>query len=102
MPEKRILRPEEVVSAKTEDIPQEVFDAFNAAIAKHWDGQRAKFTQQEVVKAIDFAPDVIIKNRWLDVEPSYRACGWNVEYDKPGFNENYKATFCFTKGFCKV
>jgi len=38
----------------------------------------------------------IFDNHWLDVEPIFEDCGWKVEYDKPGFNENYPATFKFT------
>ena len=31
------------------------------------------------------------------IEPLYREKGWNVEYDKPGYNEFYKARFIFKK-----
>lgn len=31
----------------------------------------------------------------LDVEDVYRAAGWEVTYDKPGYNETYDATFTF-------
>jgi len=39
----------------------------------------------------------IFENGWLDVEPIYREVGWNVEYDKPGYNETYEASFKFTR-----
>jgi len=37
----------------------------------------------------------IFDKGWLNVEEVYRAAGWAVEYDKPGFNESYSATFTF-------
>lgn len=38
----------------------------------------------------------IFENHWLDFEDAYRASGWGVEYDKPGFNETYQARFIFS------
>ncbi len=35
---------------------------------------------------------------WLNVEELYRAQGWTVTYDKPGYNESYPATFTFAPG----
>lgn len=37
----------------------------------------------------------IFDNRLLDVEDVFRSQGWKVEYDKPGYNESYPATFTF-------
>lgn len=97
------IKPSEVVALKTTAvIPGEVFAAFNEAIARHWDGKVSTFTQDEVVEAIRARIPLterawIYQNKWLDVEPSYRAEGWVVEYDKPVFDESYKATFTFRK-----
>ncbi len=44
----------------------------------------------------------IYERHLLDVEPSYRAEGWEVEYDKPGYNETYEATFTFRKKYMKT
>lgn len=33
---------------------------------------------------------------WMDFEPLYRAEGWRVEYDKPGYNESYEAYYRFS------
>jgi hypothetical protein len=38
----------------------------------------------------------IFKKGWLDVEEIYGKAGWKVEYDKPGYNEDYAAHFIFT------
>lgn len=39
----------------------------------------------------------IFDKHWLDIEDTYRKAGWNVEYDKPGYCENYDAYFVFSK-----
>ena len=38
----------------------------------------------------------VFSNHWLDVEDIYREQGWNVEYDKPTYNETYDAYFVFS------
>jgi len=40
----------------------------------------------------------IFEMGWLDVEDAYRAQGWNVVYDRPGYCESYEASFIFTRG----
>ena len=103
------ITPKEVVGKKTSGIPDFVLEAFNMCIAKHWDGRSSNFTQNEVVEnAIENAPPEeqedtvdlrrrIYENRWLDVERIYERAGWKVEYDKPGYCENYEANFTFRK-----
>jgi hypothetical protein len=33
----------------------------------------------------------------MDVEDVYQKAGWEVEFDKPGYNEDYEANFKFSK-----
>ncbi len=96
------ITPSEVGRAKTQRIPAQVFDAFNDCISKSWDGRSASFTQNVVVEAIlermpDMTRSQLYEQRWLDVEDSYRAAGWEVEYDRPGYCETYAATFTFKR-----
>lgn len=98
------IRPDEVASHKATLMPPGVIEAFNELIARHWDGSQSKFTQNEAVLKImgnmgieDDQRNLIYQNKWLDVETIYAASGWVVEYDKPAYCENYKATFCFKK-----
>lgn len=41
--------------------------------------------------------DEVFKKGWLNVEYLFRAAGWEVQYDKPGYNETYEAYFTFSK-----
>lgn len=95
------IKPHEVVAQKKQYLPEEVFQAFNQMIAQNWDGSQATFTQREIlarlVEVVNMNRSEIYERRYLDVEPCYRAEGWEVEYDKPGYNETYEATFTFRK-----
>ena len=81
---------------------EEVFIAFNDCIALTWDGRSAVVKQRDVAVRIAAAMSIttaeVVQRHYLDVEGSYRAEGWDVEYNKPGYNETYDATFRFTTG----
>lgn len=100
------IRPDQVLKAKAAQIPEFVFEAFNAMITKNWNGRSARVDQSEVLAEIRFRQvdaepryrglDPFVEH-WLDVESVYRTAGWRVDYDKPGFNESYEAFFVFEK-----
>jgi hypothetical protein len=81
--------------------PDGVLTAFNELIEANYDGGEAIVKQPDAVREIRrnmncTAQDVYDKG-WLNVEDVYRAAGWKVEYDKPGYNENYTAFFRFKR-----
>lgn len=100
------ITPEEVLELKTEIIPKEVIAAFNSLIAERWNGYQSIVKQKEVVDLIlskynedqkaQIEKDIYSKH-WLDIEPIYCKVGWDVVYDKPGYNETYSAYYMFTK-----
>jgi hypothetical protein len=92
------LSPSEAADLQTEQIPDEVFIAFNGLIARNLRGGRAFVFQKDVVEILEqqgIDRQQVYKTHWLDVEDSYRATGWDVKYDKPGFNETYEPNFTF-------
>lgn len=96
------IAPHEVVEKKLNQIPDVVIESFNELIAKNFNGRDATITQDEVIERIlsknsKFDRRSIYDNHWLDVEDIYRSIGWNVQYDKPGYNETYRAFFIFKK-----
>ncbi len=95
------IGPDDVVAAKTEALPAAVFDAWNALIAAAWTGSYAKVMQEDAAKALVKATGLtrseVFDSHYLDIEESYRAAGWTVEYDKPGYNESYAASFTFKR-----
>ena len=95
------IKPEDVDTVKAATLPPEVFDVFNTAIIKSWDGTKSKIYQNEVADALcevlEITMDEIFRRKYLDVESAYRANGWSVTYDKPGYCETYQAYFVFSK-----
>lgn len=97
----RPIKPSEVGAVQASAFPAEVFDAFNELIAENYANGYATFKQSDVVARIkqkrNCEAGEIFKRGWLNVEDVYRNEGWHVEYDSPGFNEPYAATFTFKK-----
>jgi hypothetical protein len=98
------IKPSEVVEKKLAAIPNEMIQAVNEMIVKHWDGHEATFKQDELIERYFVIIDkpnsqsnreILFENRFLNFEPIFEKEGWNVKYDKPGFNENYPSTFTF-------
>jgi hypothetical protein len=93
------IRPEDITAAKMAALPGEVIDVFNALISAAWDGRSATVMQDDAADAVagrlGISREEVFERHLLDVEPAYLAAGWNVIYDKPGFNERYKAHFIF-------
>ncbi len=95
------IKPNEVAKEKVSSIPDEVLEAFNELITENYSNGRATVMQDAVVDRIrakmgDKAKDMF-KKGWLDVEGVYEKAGWDVTYDKPGYNENYEANFRFAR-----
>lgn len=94
------ITPKEVVSLKKTLIPDAVIESFNELIAENFLGDYSSFKQKDVVarmvaKGLKTAD--IYKNGWLDIEDIFEKAGWKVDYDKPGYNESYDASFSFSK-----
>jgi hypothetical protein len=83
------------------EIPDKVIEVFNKLIKSNWDGDEAVVYQDDAVGALCgelkvFSSEIYGKH-YLDVEEVYRKAGWYVEYDKPGFNDDYRAYYIFRK-----
>ena len=96
------IKPEDVVEhKKTNIIPSGIIESFNDAIAKNYANGCATVYQDEVlalaVERTGYDSHTIFSNKWFDIEDIYRAEGWRVTYDKPGYNESYRAYFEFRK-----
>lgn len=97
----RPLRPDEVQKLKV--IPDYVIEAVNNIIVKKYAKSGFVFKLQDVVDYIvqhnsEITPEHLYANKHLDFEDVYRAQGWEVEFDNPGYNETYDAHFKFSHG----
>lgn len=94
------IRPDEVTEKKEQSFPDAVLESFNEIIAQNYYHGQSTFDQDDVVKLMvskGLKKKDIYDKHYLDVESIYQAQGWEVEYDKPGYNEVYEPTFTFKK-----
>lgn len=94
------MSPAEVPERQVEQIPEEVFVAFNALITRNIRSGRATVLQKDVLEMLEnrgMNRREVFHRHWLDVEDSYRAQGWKVEYDRPiaWGGEDFEAYFEF-------
>lgn len=98
----KAFSPEEVREAQEKGsyIPDEVFEIINEFLIKSGSRTYITISQDELVHAITARMGVtratVFENKWLDFEPTYKAVGWDVKYDKPGYNEDYDPFWVFT------
>ena len=99
------IKPSQVVKKKKDGIPDFVIESFNDLIVKHFNGNSSTIKQDEILSVIfskmskGSKRQDVFDNNWLDVKDIFLNAGWQVNYgfryDKPGYNENYPATFEF-------
>lgn len=96
------IKPENIRVEKIKKIPGEVFEAFNEVLVRNMVTPNSKVSirQDEVIALIQeklvCSWGDIDAGKWLNIEEAYRLYGWDVTYDKPGYNETYPATYTFT------
>lgn len=96
------LSPSEIMENKCSSLPEFVIKAVNNLLKKSYNGRDAVIIQVDIIDEIrrldpSVTREQIFKNRWLDFEPAFESVGWEIEYDKPGYNESYLANFTFRK-----
>lgn len=96
-PPARPISPDEV--GQGAHIPHEVFAVVNRLLQENWSDSVATIKQKHVVHALEshFSRDEIFGRGYLNFEGAYRAQGWKVTYDKPGYNESYDAFWMFKR-----
>ena len=95
----KAITPREACNNKDSVIPEVVIEVINKLIVVNLRDNEATIGQDEIVKALvkrGLSRNEIFDEGWLDIEPIYKKVGWEVEYDKPAYNEDYPATFTFT------
>jgi hypothetical protein len=95
------ITPQEILDDLPNIIPSFVFEAVNNLLKKKFRGDSVDIIQDDIMDEIDrlqntYSRQEIFDNKWMDFEKVYRDNGWKVEYDKPGYNENYRAYFRFS------
>lgn len=96
---KAITKQEVAEAVGNREFPDFVIEAFNQCIVASKVKNSTTVYQDDVMAIIVQKSGKtryqVFDNNWLDVEEYYRAAGWQVSYDKPAYNESYKAYFTF-------
>lgn len=87
----RPIRPDEVTT--TYGRPEFVYNIVNDLLHA---GQREIFQRVIVEKINEMRGDREFQWSWLDFEDDYRADGWIVTYNRPGYDDDFPATFTFS------
>lgn len=81
--------------------PDEVIECFNQLIVGNLRNGQAVILQKVAARLIAQRMHIpeheVYQRGYLDVEDMFRAAGWSVEYDKPGYCETYEAFFKFKR-----
>lgn len=97
----KIFTPEDAKQRHVASIPDFVIKAINELLSENYKDQGFSIPQDTIItRILRYSPEEITRssifsNRWLDIEDLYRQNGWEVEYDKPAYNESYSARFIF-------
>lgn len=94
------ITPEEVSAQKMLKMPPAVIEAFNELISENYRNGRATIKLDDAYDRVgSMGVNVNDAERfgWMDVEPIYRDAGWNVTFEKSGFNEPGPSFYVFRK-----
>ena len=93
------ISPKDVVSYKEKVTPSIIIKTFNEVIAKAWNGSQAIIYPQEILTLIQpFLSNEELEDLNLGgVITIYKEKGWDIEVDRPGYNENYRTKYTFSK-----
>lgn len=96
------IKPKDVQRLKKSqtEIPNDIIQCFNEMIVAKWDGHKSHIKQNDMIEYIldhttNYTRRGLFDNHYLDVEEFFSDNGWDVVYDKPGFNELYDAFWVF-------
>lgn len=96
------ISPKEVKEEQISRIPDYVIEAFNELLVQKIANKEAiTIDQDEVIELIlrkapsEMTRGRLMKEDLLDIEPLFEREGWNVSYDKPGWDEGYTPRFIF-------
>jgi len=96
------ITPKEATEEIEKNFPNFVIEGINNAINKHYFGKASFTIKQKVIadEIMAVAPEGVTREKlfekhWMDFEKIYEKFGWNIKYDRPGYDENYDAFFEF-------
>lgn len=88
--------------AEGKHLPEGVIEAVNDLLlksgSKNYISLTATAVREAICERMGVTAQTLNKNKhWLEFEPFYRAAGWKVVYDRPGYCESYEASYNFSR-----
>lgn len=95
------VSPDQLANQDEHDIHPSMIRAINILLSR-FDGYSLNLTQREIVeKFLNLEPNMkrsdVFDNNYLDFIGIYRRAGWDIVYDRPGYNESYEPNYTFKK-----
>ena len=98
----KVYTPEDVLKKRVGTIPDYVIDAFNDLLTENYQEDETIIEQEDIIRKIleystddELTRETIFKKHYLDIENLYRNNGWEVDYEKPAFDELFEPFFIF-------
>ena len=90
--------PKEARDANANQLPDKVIETVNNLLAIQGGSNRIVIYQKDVLKTLltHYSMEEIRERHFLDIENTYRSRGWEVEYEKPGYNETGEPHWVFS------
>lgn len=92
------LSPSEVGQAQIAALPDFVIQSVNACLARTT-GTIRTVKRDDIISEIQLRHECeraqIFAQRWLDFEDAFREVGWDVQYCKPDYTEDFPPYFEF-------
>ena len=104
------LTPHEAVQQKLEDVPEKVLNCWNKIIKSNLDKTNSsvtsRFTLDELAKMISSEMacsfDVAQSKGWFDLEPLFIKSGWNVQFHRASYADDFDSYFYFEANLNKL
>ena len=94
------ITPKEIIDNLDEVILPVVIQAVNNLLKTKFRGKSVTIKSKEIIAEIKRlggpSSKVLYDTNQMDFEPIFRVFGWEVSYDRPGYNESYDSYYEFT------
>lgn len=96
------ITPDEAKNKKANSIHPKMIETVNDLLAKHYNDHTIVLKQEDIISEFlkrvpEYGRKNIFDNNQLDFERVFKKYGWNVSYDRPGYNETYSPSFEFRR-----
>lgn len=94
-----VLSPNEMIEQWQLALPDEVIEAFNEMLIKHFNGADAKILEKDLLAAVKkkgVSQQQVEDQRWLQqTRQLYEEQGWKVDHKTPGWDDDFDSYFYF-------